>query len=526
MATDGKVTEIAKGQLRREMLKTDKMFLISTQDHVYVWVGTKVDSKVKMESFAIAQNALPAINKPFNISMDRIVENAETSLFKDLFVQWKAVQRIDPTQQGYSISKVAGKLVQGDISLSTTRAEKSKASFVPDEGTAVVKVYRMIPGGMTPIPEDRMGIFYGGDSYVVTLVCEAKRIHREFVFMWQGRTSPNDERGTSAFITREFTSKMRKPTHVRIVQGHETPEFLQLFHGKFVVRNGDTPANWDSATAVGGLVQTAEQAEEVALFQVKGYSSEDTRTYQVETKCGSLNSGDTFVLLAKDTAYVWYGKFSNEDERKAGKTVAELLKANRKLEEVNEGSEPEAFFTAIGGKTEYVTMVDVEEEPPEPRLFHCHNDLGIFQTEEITNFSQDDLNVDDVMILDAYDYLFIWEGKGSNAQEKEKSLELAKEYLSKKPDGREDTPIITLTQGEETPEFTQHFPGWQARKEEEFVDPYQLRLMRLQSSAPGQAIKGMPVLRSTASKQPAPTSSSSSTSGMIQGMPKLRHVEK
>ena len=100
------------------------------------------------------------------------------------------------------------------------------------------------------------------------------------------------------------------------------------------------------------------------------------------------------------------------------------MEKNRTIAEVEEGSEPEEFFATIGGKTEYVTLVDVEEEPPEPRLFHCHNELGIFQTEEIENFSQDDLNVDDVMILDASDYLYIWEGKGSNDVEKDIQTEV------------------------------------------------------------------------------------------------------
>jgi predicted helicase len=45
------------------------------------------------------------------------------------------------------------------------------------------------------------------------------------------------------------------------------------------------------------------------------------------------------------------------------------------------------------------------------------------------NFTQTDLVSEDVMMLDAYDSIFLWIGKDSNKNERDKAIEMAIEYL-------------------------------------------------------------------------------------------------
>lgn len=513
MPREGALKEIAREKLQRKMLETDHVYLLETADMIYIWVGRKVDVDFKKESLAIGQKHLSDIGVPMTISMERIVEGSETAIFKDQFVQWNAFKLIDPNAEVASVGHVAGKLKQEKVDLAELRAQRHEQHTIhPDEGSLKVETFRMNNFQAEPIPKDREGIFFSGDSYVVK--CEYTEKGRAYsaVYMFQGKDSTTDEKGTSAYITREIASKMIRPQQIRIVQGHETVDFLALFNGRFVVRSGGVPSGWNSAPEKKGVIETEEQATEVALFQVKGYTGPDTRAYQVETSCKSLNSGDTFVLLTPGKEYVWYGKLSNEGEKECGKKLGEFLKGERELVDFNEGSEPEEFFTALGGKTEYVTYEEDVEELPEPRLFHCSDAIGVFRAEEVENFSQDDLNVDDVMILDAFDYVYVWCGHGCNQNEIEQSLVAAKEYLSKKPDGRENTPIVTLKEGEETPAFTQHFPGWREWQKNDFVDPYQLRLQRLKEEKDGHTIAGVPSLRPSKNAKSVSSSSSSSSS--------------
>ena len=56
-----------------------------------------------------------------------------------------------------------------------------------------------------------------------------------------------------------------------------------------------------------------------------------------------------------------------------------------------EGEEPDEFWAALGGKTEYASSKWLAEVLPSnpPRLFQCSNASGKIKVEEIFDFSQD-----------------------------------------------------------------------------------------------------------------------------------------
>ena len=68
-----------------------------------------------------------------------------------------------------------------------------------------------------------------------------------------------------------------------------------------------------------------------------------------------------------------------------------------------------------------------QQEIPEypPRLFLCSNATGRFEVEEIFNFTQEDMDDDDVMLLDTYESIFLWIGQKSNSKEKQEAMKTA-----------------------------------------------------------------------------------------------------
>ena len=60
-----------------------------------------------------------------------------------------------------------------------------------------------------------------------------------------------------------------------------------------------------------------------------------------------------------------------------------------------------------------------------PRLFLCSNASGKFEVEEIFNFTQQDMEDDDIMLLDTHDTICLWVGKDANVLEKKESYQTA-----------------------------------------------------------------------------------------------------
>lgn len=70
----------------------------------------------------------------------------------------------------------------------------------------------------------------------------------------------------------------------------------------------------------------------------------------MDVSSASLNSTDCFVLVDGNSAYIWEGKFSSSEEKSAVTAVATAVAPAAKKQAVQEGSEPDAFWTALGGK--------------------------------------------------------------------------------------------------------------------------------------------------------------------------------
>jgi hypothetical protein len=63
----------------------------------------------------------------------------------------------------------------------------------------------------------------------------------------------------------------------------------------------------------------------IVLFRSLNQPRSTTRAIEVPASATSLNSGDAFVVLTTDAAYVWYGKGSSATERKVALTTASKL---------------------------------------------------------------------------------------------------------------------------------------------------------------------------------------------------------
>jgi len=326
------------------------------------------------------------------------------------------------------------------------------------------------------LPQEEYGIFYSGQCYIVQYTVRRDGGTRKFVvYYWQGRDASVEDKGSSGLLATDLSSKFgRGCTLVRTIQNKEPDHFLSHFRGFMVVRKGKRE-EWN-----------AKYETSPKLFQIRGSNELDATAVQVDAFSHNLNSNDSFVLETVDTVYIWNGKGANEYEKSNALALSTRVRENcsiaLKLEVFEEGSEPEQFWKTLGGKTTYSDSAVLQRGDISARLFQCNNKTGTFKVFEIFDYTQDDLDDDDIMLLDTKEEIFVW--FGVNAKKKEsnvsQSIDVAAEYMKLADDGRDnDGPIYLVDAGQEPLQFTSFFKGWSENRAVTGEDIYQRKLQAL-----------------------------------------------
>ncbi|KAM9073185.1 advillin isoform 4-T4 [Megaptera novaeangliae] len=395
------VTEVATRPLVQGLLNHDDCYILDQSGtKIYVWKGrgaTKVEKQMAMSK---ALNFIKMKGYPSSTNVETVSDGTESAMFKQLFQKWSVKEQTMGLGKTFSIGKIANVFQDKfDVTLLHTKPEVAAQERMVDDGNGNVEVWRIENLELVPVEHQWYGFFYGGDCYLVLYTYEMHGKPHYILYIWQGGTS----------------------------------------------RKGN-----------------AEPDPPVRLFQIQGNDKSNTKAVEVPAFTSSLNSNDVFLLRTQTEHYLWYGKGSSGDERAMAKELAGLL-CDDTENTVAEGQEPAEFWDLLGGKTPYANDKRLQQEilDAQSRLFECSNKTGRFIVTEITDFTQDDLNPDDVMLLDTWDQVFLWIGAEANATEKESALATAQEYLRTHPSGRDTgTPILIIKQGFEPPIFTGWFLAW------------------------------------------------------------------
>lgn len=110
---------------------------------------------------------------------------------------------------------------------------------------------------MVEVPEETLGVFYSGDSYVV--LYESRRIAQPYVYFWLGfeiakrkkcrrSTSSNDEKASAAIFAAKLDNQDCRgaAVQVRVVQSKEPTHFAAIFGGFIVTLSGGKASGFKS----------------------------------------------------------------------------------------------------------------------------------------------------------------------------------------------------------------------------------------------------------------------------------------
>ncbi|KAK7124890.1 hypothetical protein R3I94_019073 [Phoxinus phoxinus] len=427
---------------------------------IFVWKGRNANPSERKEAMKTAEGFIKQMGYPENTQIQVLPEGGETPIFKQFFKSWKEKDQAEGLGRVFVTERIA-KIQQAEFNASKLHESQQMAAQynMVDDGTGKTQIWRVECGNKegdtkVPVNPETYGQFYGGDCYII-LYTYTKG---EIIYTWQGSSSTIDELTASAFLTVELDRSLGgNAVQVRVTQGKEPPHLLSIFKEKpLIVYKKGTSRKGGQAPA-----------PPTRLFQVRRNLGTITRICEVDAKASSLNTNDAYLLkLPQGDGYVWKGKGASEEEERGANYMSEKLKC--KTQPVTEGNEPEDFWKALGGKTEYQKseMLENKTIARPPRMFACSNKSGRFIIEEVPGeFNQDDLAEDDVMLLDVWDQVFVWIGKDANEVERTESLKSAKTYIETDPSGRDKgTSVVVVKQGHEPPTFTGWFLGWDASR--------------------------------------------------------------
>ncbi|XP_068188972.1 scinderin isoform X2 [Antennarius striatus] len=390
-------------------LISDECFILDYGKNkmIFVWKGHKANPNERKAAMTTAEGFIKQMGYSANTQIQVLPEGGETPIFKQFFLAWKDKDQSEGFGKVFLTERIA-KIQQVEFDASKLHESHHMAAQynMVDDGSGDTQIWRVEGGCRVPIDPKHHGQFSSGSCYIILYTYGRGRI----IYTWQGTSCSVEDLTASAFLTVELDRSLGgTAVQVRVCQGKEPPHLLSLFRCEPIIVFTAPP---------GGQLPPA-----VRLFQVRRNLSATTRIAEVHASAVSLNSHDAFLLrMANEEGYLWMGKGASEEERRGAEYLSQELSCSSTC--ILEGREPDDFWEALGGKTEYQTSQRLESPTMNhpPRLFGCSNKTGRFMVEEVPGeFTQGDLAEDDVMLLDVWDQVFVWIGRFANEVERRES---------------------------------------------------------------------------------------------------------
>ncbi|KAL1488438.1 hypothetical protein ABEB36_014910 [Hypothenemus hampei] len=483
--------EVPHGKLVNKLLVSKNVYILDCYLDVFVWFGKKATRLVIAAAVKLSEELFNMIDRPEYARVTRVREGTEPQIFKCKFIGWDEVIAVDFTRTAESVQKTGADLTKW-AKQQETKADLT-ALFTPrqplmalheaqqlmdewNEDLEGMEAFVLEGKKFVRLPEDEIGHFYSKDCYVflcrywVPLDDEDAPPANEIddiqvvVYFWQGREASNMGWLTFTFtLQKKFKAVFEDNLEVvRTHQQQENMKFMAHFKRKFIIHQGKRKIKEKAAVEFYHLRSNGS-----ALY---------TRLVQINPDATFLNSAFCYILKVpfeqddnseSGIVYVWIGSKSDADEARLIQDIAEEMFNSPwvTLQVLSEGEEPDNFFwLGLGGKKPYDTDATFMQYT---RLFRCSNEKGYFVvSEKCSDFCQDDLADDDIMILDNGEQVFLWLGPKCSEVEIKLAYKSAQVYIQHSRVKQPERPrkLFLTVKNKESKRFTKCFHGWGPHK--------------------------------------------------------------
>ncbi|AQK84112.1 Villin-1 [Zea mays] len=295
----------------------------------------------------------------------------------------------------------------------------------------------------------------------------------------------DDRMAATSLMSSMVDSVKGHPVVAQVFEGGEPELFLSVFKSLIIFKGGRSAA-YKSSVLQKSPRNGCHESEGVALFRVQGLKHYCVQAIQVDLVASSLNSSHCYILQDNGLFLTWLGGLSSPSDHNILDMIMSKLCPMEQSLLVREGSEPDHFWKALGGRSEYSKEKRVKGWPADPHLYACRFEQGLLKVKEVFSFCKDDLATEETLILDCNEEIYVWVGLHSDITSKEQALNVGKMFLKDAVHGGRsmETTVYAVTEGDEPGFFTSFF-DWDNSKQSYMVgNSFERKLAVLKGVSP------------------------------------------
>ncbi|XP_040940774.1 villin-4 [Gossypium hirsutum] len=473
----GKADPIEVDSLTRELLDTDKCYILDCGLEVYVWMGRNTSLDERKSASRVAEELLRDSDRPKS-HLIRVIEGFETITFRSKFESWPQTTNATVTEEGRG--KVAALLQRQGLNVKglLKAAPEKEEPQAHIDCTGNLQVWRVNGQNKVLLSAADQSKFYSGDCYIFQYSYTEEDKEEHLIGTWFGKQSVEEERASAVSLASKMVESMKFMVAQTCIHEGSEPVLFFLIFQSFILFKGGLSDGYRKYIAEKEIPDETYTEDGVALFRVQGSGPENMQAIQVEAVAPSLNSSYCYILHSGSTVFTWAGGLTSPDDQDLVERQLDLIKPDLQTKPQKEGSESDEFWELLGGKTDYPSQKISSVPEGDPHLFSCTYSKGTLKVMEIYNFTQDDLMTEDIFILDCHSDIFVWVGQLVDTKSKLQALTIGEKFLKQDflfENLSCETPIYIVMEGSEPPFFTRFFT-WDSAKSNMQGNSFQRKL--------------------------------------------------
>ncbi|XP_020592619.1 villin-4-like [Phalaenopsis equestris] len=232
----GQPVPVVADKLARELLNTNKCYLLDCGVEVFVWMGRSTSLEERKSASACAEELSHGPGR-LKVQIIRVIEGFETTLFRAKFDAWPRSADVSVSEDGRG--KVAALLKRQGVNVKGLM----KASPVKEEPqpyidcTGNLQVWRVTGNEKYLLSSSEQSKFYSGDCYIFQYSFPGNDKEEYLLGTWFGKESTVEERAAAISLATNMVESLKfQAVQARIYEGKEPTQFLSIFQSLIVFK--------------------------------------------------------------------------------------------------------------------------------------------------------------------------------------------------------------------------------------------------------------------------------------------------